>query len=112
MKPLLSLFLAVIILSMCSCASRSRYRAMQKFYTEPPVPMAYDTNAWIRLGYVAAHIEGFNAYMAGRGNRPDPAVQSLTVEALAADRDGYLAGVAAAYDAWLQYSRTNAVIKK
>jgi len=28
---------------------------------------------------------------------------------LAADRDGYLAGVATAYDAWLHYSQTNTV---
>src|SRR2546425_11130177 len=97
MKLLLTLFLVVALLPLCSCASRSRSRQMiEQFFTEPKVPSSYSTNA-LRLGYVVAYIAGFNSFMAERGNRADPYSTWLTAEALAAERDGYLAGVAAGY---------------
>ena len=112
MKLLLTLYFVVALLPLCSCALRSRSRQMiERFFTEPSVPSTYSTNA-LRLGYVVAYIEGFNSFMVGRGNRPDPYATWLTEQALAAERDGYLAGVAAAYDAWLHYSQTNAVRQK
>ena len=82
------------------------------FYREPQVPAPYSTNASVHIEYVCAHIEGFNTFMAHRGSQPERYVNGYTEEVIAADRAGYLAGVADAYDAWTQYSRTNAIEKR
>jgi len=109
------ILLAIVALQvLCGCASRVRYRELQAFYIKPSVPAMYATNAWLNAGYAVANIEGFNAFMARRAKHPadDWVVKGLTSEAISADRDGYLAGVAAAYDAWLAYAKTNAIIMK
>ena len=107
MKRFFTSILLVVLLALCSCASRSRGRQMiEKFFAEPSVPATYTTNL-LRFEYVMGHIEGFNSFMMDKGNQPEPYIHWFTEETFAAERDGYLAGVAAAYDAWLHYSRTN-----
>jgi hypothetical protein len=109
-----TIIFVVALLCVCGCASHSRSRDMvEKFYREPAVPPAY-TNAWTHASYVIAHIYGFNDFMALRGSQPDWTYGpgGVTLEIQAAERDGYLAGVTAAFDAWQQYSRTNQVSKK
>ncbi len=79
---------------------------MQTFYTEPK-STPYGTNdVAFDSTYRIAHVLGYNDFMAGRGSQPDR--YPLSGGAARAERDGYLAGAAAAFDAWHAYSMTNA----
>lgn len=96
-----------VCLFICGCTLH-RNRAEGAWSEVEVTP--YDTNSMLRATYRIAHIMGYNDFVSRRGAALEKYPESG--DAATAERDGYLAGIAAAYDTWHASSITNAAKRK
>ena len=97
------IFLSVGVLWITGCASP---RLSQfKFTSEEQLPKVtpYDRDELARLTYLFAYTSGYKDFLKERGDE----IYHPPGTVAPAERDGYLAGVAAAFDARTEYYRTN-----
>jgi hypothetical protein len=99
----MALYALASLISLAGCASRPRdYLKAEDVPSVTPHHTNDVANSVYRFGYV----KGYDDFMACRSGRK----WSLLMDPLEAERDGYLAGVAAAYDRyWQQFWRTNTI---
>jgi hypothetical protein len=102
---LLTLFLALT----AGCASRkpgwSHEQPSWSRYSEPAIT-PHDTNHWTRVMFLLFHEVGYKEFAETHLDKIDSPVPEGALEAAA--RDGYAAGVAAAFSEWNAYWTTNA----
>ena len=97
--------LAVLVaFAICGCASHhhfSRFRFENRKLLPQTTP--YDTNAVARSDYRLAYTFGYQDFLRAQGDRD----LWIFDEPQGPGRDGYLAGIAAAFNARAEYWRTN-----
>jgi len=99
-------FAIASLLFVASCASRPQGYLK---YEDVPTVTPYHTNEIANSVYRLGYSFGYEDFMATHAKRQ----RQMTSDPAEAERDGYLAGVAAAYEVWdrkrQEYWRTNTV---